>query len=590
MSIWQKELVSADQRLVSPARIVAVACLLSVFASLGLTQETILELPQQWKFKKGDDPQWSGSAFDDKDWEPIRVGKPWDRTYDGYGWYRLKVTIPKDWQGDEVLQLYQHLSLLLGEIDDADQAWFNGKLVGQTGSLEGENKRVNWNRSRVYQVPANSVRWGKENVIAVRVHDQSGRGGLFRGPYQLAISHWTDLMQLRLGLGRGDGIFPPNKPMEFMVTVQNQAPETISGKLNWTIQTDEKTDIHHESASVALVPGKAQQIRCRFLPTRPGFYFARCVFVGEDGQVSQRMQLGYAPEKINSPLTREPDFFEFWKQSREALQQVEPRFEVVPQTKSSNPQIQVYEVRMHSLGNVRVAGWYEVPKKPGRYPAVLRVPGYGQNMRPIGRCQDMVVFSFNVRGHGNSQQDVKGKPSNYWIRGLDDKQDYYYRGAYLDCLRAVDFLVSRQEVDPKRIAVIGGSQGGGFSFATAALDDRIALCAPDIPFMADFVRYFQTSDWPEMDRWIAADQKRTWPRTLRTLSYFDTMNLAPLIRCPVFMGVGLQDPVCPPATNFTLYNRVPGKKEYRVYPFAGHRVGPQHPELVFAWIRKHFGL
>ena len=590
MTTRQGQLVSADQRAVSFAVIVAAACVLALFSSPVRAQETSFDLPQQWKFKKGDVPQWSEAAFDDKDWETIRVGKPWDRTYDGYGWYRLKLMVPKAWQSNELLQKYQHLNLLLGAIDEADQAWFNGKLVGQTGSLEGENRRVNWNRSRVYQVPAGLVRWGKENVIAVRVHDQSGRGGLFRGPYQLAISNWTDLVQLRLGLGRGDGIFPADKPMEFTVTVKSQAPETISGRLDWTIQTDEKTDVHHESTNVTLITGKPQRIRCRFLPTQPGFYFARCSFVGEDGEVSQRMQLGYAPEKIVSPLTRAPDFLAFWNRSQEALQQVEPRFEVIPQTKSSNPQIQVYEVRMRSLGNVRVAGWYEVPKKPGRYPAVLRVPGYGQNMRPIGRCQDMVVFSFNVRGHGNSQQDVSGKPSNYWIRGLDDKQDYYYRGAYLDCLRAVDFLVSRQEVDPKRIAVIGGSQGGGFSFATAALDDRIALCAPDIPFMADFVRYFQTSDWPEMDQWITADEKRTWPRTLRTLSYFDTMNLAPLIRCPVFMGVGLQDPVCPPATNFTLYNRVPGKKEYRVYPFAGHRVGPQHPDLVFAWIRKHFGL
>ncbi len=245
---------------------------------------------------------------------------------------------------------------------------------------------------------------------------------------------------------------------------------------------------------------------------------------------------------------------------------------------------------MHSLGNVRVAGWYEVPAKPGRYPAILRVPGYGQNMRPINQFRDMAVFSFNVRGHGNSQQDVKGKPQDYWIRGLDDPGDYYYRGAYMDCIRAVDFLVSRSEVDPQRIAIMGGSQGGGFSFATAALDSRIVAAAPDIPFMADFVRYFQTSDWPEMDRWIVARPQRTWPRTLRTLSYFDTMNLAPWIQCPVFMGVGLQDPICPPGTNFTLYNRVPGKKAYRVYPFAGHGVGVGHRALVFSWLREQLGM
>lgn len=567
-----------------------VILLLGCLPAVAWSQATRLDLPQQWQFKKGDQPQWAQPTFDDSGWEKIRVGKAWDRDYDGYAWYRLELTIPKGWQKDPYWRKFQHLTLLLGSIDDADQAWFNGKLIGQTGFPLDQQPAASWNRSRAYQVPANLIRWDENNLIAVRVHDARARGGLYRGPYGLKVSNWTDLVELRLGLGRGDGIFPAGSPMEFTATIENKSPQAISGRLQWKIQTDEKTDVHHESTPLILPANKRQRVRCSFSPSRPGFFFANCSFVGEGGEISQKMQLGYAPEKIVSPLTRQPDFEAFWDQSREELKRIDPRFEMIRQPRPGNAEIDLYEVRMRSLGDVRVAGWYEVPKKPGQYPAVLRVPGYGQNMRPIGRCQDMIVFSFNVRGHGNSQQDVSGKPSNYWIRGLDDKQDYYYRGAYLDCLRAVDFLVSRNEVDAKRIAVIGGSQGGGFSFSTAALDSRIALCAPDIPFMADFVRYFQTSDWPEMDQWITADQERTWPRTLRTLSYFDTMNLAPSIGCPVFMGVGLQDPVCPPATNFTTYNRVPGKKQYRVYPFAGHRVEPQHPDLVFAWIRKQFGL
>jgi len=250
----------------------------------------------------------------------------------------------------------------------------------------------------------------------------------------------------------------------------------------------------------------------------------------------------------------------------------------------------VYEVSMRSFGNIRVRGWYEVPKSKGPHPVILRVPGYGGNMKPIARFKDMVVFSFNPRGHGNSQEDIKGNPSNYWIRGLDNKEGYYYQGAYLDCVRAVDFLCSRKEVDPKRIAVEGGSQGGGLSISTAALDSRISLCAPYIPFLTNWELYFKTSHWPEMDEWIEAKELRTWQSTLKTLSYFDTMNMAPRIECPVFMGVGLQDAICPPVTCFAVYNRVKGKKEYRVYPNAKHHVDKAHHQLVFNWMRKHFGL
>ena len=151
-------------------------------------------------------------------------------------------------------------------------------------------------------------------------------------------------------------------------------------------------------------------------------------------------------------------------------------------------------------------------------------------------------------------------------------------------------MCSRKEVDPARIAVKGGSQGGGLSFSTAALDKRISLCIPHIPFLTNWDLYFKTSHWPEMDRWIEAKESRTWASTLKTLSYFDTMNMAPWIECPVFMGVGLQDAICPPVTNFAVYNRLKGKKEFLVYPRAKHYVDKEFHSLAFKWMRKRFGL
>jgi cephalosporin-C deacetylase-like acetyl esterase len=171
---------------------------------------------------------------------------------------------------------------------------------------------------------------------------------------------------------------------------------------------------------------------------------------------------------------------------------------------------------------------------------------------------------------------------------LDDKQGYYYQGAYADCVRAVDFLATRPEVDQKRIGVTGGSQGGGLSLATAALDARIRLCAPDIPFLCDWVKYFKASHWPEMDKWIAEKPERTWPNTLRTLSYFDTLNLADRIRCPVLMSLGVQDGVCPPSTVFSVYNRLKHRKQFRAYPDAGHRVPAAHRALRTEWIAREF--
>ena len=77
-----------------------------------------------------------------------------------------------------------------------------------------------------------------------------------------------------------------------------------------------------------------------------------------------------------------------------------------------------------------------------------------------------------------------------------------------------------------------------------------------------------------MDSWVAAEPHRSWDETLTTLSYFDTMNLAPRIKCPVLFSLGLQDAVCPPASIFGVYNHIQAPKQYRAYHYAGHWTAP----------------
>ncbi len=398
-------------------------------------------------------------------------------------------------------------------------------------------------------------------------------------------------LNLQINAGKfKDGIFPEHEALSFHLKLANRSTENLKANISWEITTDEKTPVTSRTEIQTLNSKQTISREFEYRVQSPGFYRVKVSCSTKTGTIARSMQVGYAPTKILPPLTGRPDFRKFWENTRRELDEVPPAFKLIHQAKLSKGKLDVYEVEMRSLGSVRVSGWYEVPKTPGPHPAILRVPGYGQNMRPIARFNDMALLSFNVRGHGNSKEDIAGKPQDYWIRGLDDKDRYYYRGAYMDCIRAMDFLSSRKEVDPKRIAIIGGSQGGGLSLATAAMDKRVGLCAPSIPFLTDWKKYFKTTHWPEMDGWIAAKDHRTWNTTLATLSYFDTMNMASWIHCPVFMGVGLQDSICPPPTNFAVYNRVKGSKQYQVYPQANHSLGPQHHKLVFDWIRTNFNL
>ena len=91
-----------------------------------------------------------------------------------------------------------------------------------------------------------------------------------------------------------------------------------------------------------------------------------------------------------------------------------------------------------------------------------------------------------------------------------------------------------------------------------------------------------------MDNWIAEQPQRSWESTLRTLSYFDTMNLAERIGCPTLMSVGLQDGICPPTTCFNTFNRIPGEKNYRIYPNKRHGLGKEHYAWIWTQLREAF--
>ena len=553
------------------------------------------DLSDGWQFKLGDDPSWSAASFDESDWAPIRVGEAWEyqghADYDGYAWYRKRFTVPGELRDKNPQDESGHsILVVLGKIDDVDQVFFNGTLIGSTGAFP-DAYESDWVTSRKYLLADDLIRWDDENVLAVRVYDADGDGGMYEGPYKLRLAKSGDYLKVSFGLGRGDGVFEGPGAMPLTARLNNKGGKEIAGQIKWTVEDDEKAVLAESIQDVAIETNPVD-VSHDFDPPAPGIYRVTVALSNDDGGAVGEWSkfLAYEPETIESPLTKEPDFDAFWDETLAELSAVDPEFSLSPVETYKSSSHKLYEVEMRSLDGVRVRGWYERPMGDGPFPALMRVPGYGENMRPTRMTDPIAVLSFNVRGHGNSQQDVSGRPNNFWIRGLDDEDGYYYQGSYADCVRGIDFLVSRAEVDPDRIAVTGGSQGGGFSWATAALDPRVDFCAPDIPFLCDWVKYFKASHWPEIDNWIAEKPSRSWAKTLRTLGYFDTLNMASRITCPVFVGFSLQDTTCPAATVFSVYNRLPGEKSYRLYPHAEHFVGAGHVDLQHQWLLKQFGI
>ena len=581
--------------------------MLSVLAWLPAMSHA-LDISQGWRFTKGDDPAWAQPEFDDSAWKPIDIGTPWEKAghdgYDGYGWYRLRVNVPVEASEGAYFKQYQRLTLLLGAVDDVDVTYFNGVEVGRTGSAP-EDTKGHYETIRRYDVPAEHIRWNAENVIAVRVFDSDGDGGMYKGTPTLSEPVWTDFVSVDIDHGHADGIYPAGSLMDLSAMIRNTAFETLKGTVRFQVGSDtwlaEQREIFADISKPAqLSAGKSHLETLTFKPPAAGFYQVTCTFIrdGDETDISQSRMRGYAPEKMDRPTDSPKDIRTFWDKSIGDLATVAPQYKIEPSPEWSTDQTDCYLVEMRSLGNVRIRGWYEVPKSPGPHPVLLRVPGYTQGMQPAQSIPDMAVLSLNIRGHGNSTDDEPGfywggEADDYLLRGLDDPQKFFYRGAIMDCLRGVDFVSSRPEVDTKRIGITGGSQGGMLSFAAAALDKRIALSAPDIPFVVDSMKGFKMTVWPGIIiwRWHARDPKHnTWELAGATFSYVDPKNLAEWVECPVLMGVGLQDNVAPAPTAFAAYNQLRNSKDYRVYPEAGHGTPPEHLVAKMAWIRERFAL
>jgi hypothetical protein len=192
-------------------------------------------LPSAWKFHTGDNPAWSAPGFNDAGWDSVRAGRSWEsqgHDYDGFAWYRTRVVIPHSLQAASWLK--GGLDIRLGKIDDGDQVYLNGKLIGQNGEDGGTIQDGNAQVLRVYRLPLNdpAIHWDQENVIAVRVYDHGGRGGMWEGPYSVSITGLPDVVTI--DDHASDFHFTDGKEVEKKIMLETTGNYDFSGTLTVT--------------------------------------------------------------------------------------------------------------------------------------------------------------------------------------------------------------------------------------------------------------------------------------------------------------------------------------------------------------------
>ena len=308
-------------------------------------------------------------------------------------------------------------------------------------------------------------------------------------------------------------------------------------------------------------------------------------------------------EKLKTYQGRNPkpaDFDEFWDESLAELSTIEPEAKFTPYDLPSNV-AEFYELRFKSTKGAKLYAKFIKPKNlVGKAPAVLFFHGLSTASSPWldfvkYAAQGYVVAALDSRGQGGFSEDVGGVPgttfSTPFMRGFDgDPSDLLCRDLFLDTAQLAKVVMGLDFVDETRVAVTGGSQGGGLAYACASLVPEIKLCAPIYPYLSDYQRVWEmdlTKNAYDGIRYYLRSYDPTHEHIeefFTKLGYIDIQHLTPRIKAKVYMSTGLMDATCPPSTQFAAYNKVTSEKSVEIYPDFAHEMPNSNGEKVYNFI------
>ena len=225
-----------------------ILLIFSVFFIYNVNAQTI-SLPNECKFKIGDDIEWANPNFNDADWSTKQLGKSWAATgikENVYVWYRIKIFIPSNIKAS--VEKRNGLMLHLGKIDDVDQTFFNGKLIGQTGTFP-PNYETKYAEQRNYIIAINEILWDKENVIVVRNFSPDYGGvGMYQGPYSVGPIQWTDFISIKHLIKGTDNGFSTK------IKFTNNSKNKFNGKVKYWVADKDYKKLFSEIEKVNILP------------------------------------------------------------------------------------------------------------------------------------------------------------------------------------------------------------------------------------------------------------------------------------------------------------------------------------------------
>ena len=396
-----------------------------------------------------------------------------------------------------------------------------------------------------------------------------------------------DMSLLKVSVPVTDNWVWSGKP-QITLHMENPNKQTVKVGVGIKFSTDKQVALETITDSVD-VAGESTQDFVFSTTTNldPGFYRAYCT---ANGKGVKNFIFGIDPFKIVSAPDKQPDFDQFWQTAKDQLAAVDMNAKLTEIESHSSAARKVYLVEMQSVPDgldgepVIIRGYYCEPQDGQKHPVIMHFYGYdtqGTKAKcecPSGGSSTNAEFYLSHRGQYLNNRPAGTNPGikeateniygDWFAYHLGDENSYYYRGAYMDVVQAVRFMATRETSDMQRLFAEGSSQGGALTYACAALSDwPCSAIAANVAFLGDFADAISIHS---LVYWEINDNRgsMTDEQILRSLSYFDTKNLATRISCAVLASSGLQDDVCPPRLNVVPFNNLASPESEKQYIFA----------------------
>ncbi len=400
-------------------------------------------------------------------------------------------------------------------------------------------------------------------------------------------------VQVVVSPDKADWNYKVGEEATFRITVLKHQVPLKDATVTFAIGPEKMPAVHKGTVTLKSGTGIAGKGKLK----EPGFL--RCEATVEVDGITYRglATAGYEAESIKPTQVLPADFREFWDRAKAEARKtpMDAKLRLLPEYSTAG--VDAYEVSIPNMTPTsRIYGILCIPKKPGKYPAVLSVPGAG--IRPYRGVTGLAgegVITLQIGIHaipvtmneGVYNDLLAGALRNYMFMNLDDRDNYYFKRVYLGCVRAMDFLTSLPEYDGSTLAVWGGSQGGALSIVTAALDDRVKFLVSMYPALSDLTGYLhgRAGGWPHL--FTGANKEFTDKQDKIAVSaYYDVVNFARFVNVPGFYTWGYNDETCPPTSYYAAYNLITAPKELYLIQETGHWTFPEQWSRIQDWLLK----